>query len=418
MNDDTSNPIPAEADPLRAHLPPGLHRDTLAVRAAVARSQWGENSEALYLTSAFVQPSAESSARRFASEEDGYTYSRTSNPTVTSFEQRLAALEGAEAAIGTASGMSAILLLAMGLLRAGDHIVASQSMFGSTLKLLGPELGKFGIDTSFVPQTDLAAWQGALRPNTKLLFAETPTNPLTDLCDIAALAQMAHDAHALLAVDNSFATPVLQRPLELGADLVVHSGTKFLDGQGRVMAGAICGPHKLIDEVFAPLIRSAGMVLSPFNAWVVLKGMETLSIRVKAQTENAMQVARWLEAHPAVERVFFPGLPSHPQHELAMRQQDGLGGSVLAFTVKAENPEQARRRAFHVLDSTCVCSIAANLGDTKTIVTHPASTSHGRLSEAQRQAAGIGQGLVRVSVGLEHLDDLKADLLRGLNTLP
>lgn len=398
-------------------LPDHLHPDTLAVRAGVARSQYGENSEALYLTSCFVQPDAESSARRFASEEEGYTYSRTSNPSVTGFERRLAALEGAEAAIGTASGMSAILLMAMGLLKAGDHVICSQSMFGSTIKLLGSEFGKFGVETDFVSQTDVAQWRAAVRPTTRLLFAETPTNPLTEVCDIRALAAIAHDAGALLAVDNCFATPVLQRPLELGADLVIHSGTKYLDGQGRVMAGAICGSQKLVDGVFAPLIRSAGMVLSPFNAWVVQKGMETLSVRVRAQSANALEIAQWLERHPAVERVFYPGLPSHPQHALAMAQQDGVGGAVISFSVKADQPEQARRRAFHVIDSTRVCSIATNLGDVKSIICHPASTSHGRLSEAQRLAAGVVQGLIRLAVGLEHVPDILADLSRGLDTL-
>ncbi len=395
----------------------GWHVDTLAVRQALPRRQYGEHSEALYLTSSFVQPDSETSAHNFAHPADGYTYTRTGNPTVTSFEQRLAALEGAEAAIATASGMSAVLLMAMGLLKTGDHVICSQSMFGSTIKLMGTDLARFGIETTFVPQTDADAWQAAVRPNTRLLFAETPTNPLTDLCDIAALADIAHAAGALLAVDNCFATPVLQRPLSLGADIVIHSGTKFLDGQGRVMAGAICASRKLVDECFNPIVRAAGMVLSPFNAWVVLKGLETLSLRVKAQCAQALALARWLEQQPQVDHVFYPGLASHPQHALAMRQQNGLGGSVLSFTVKAGSPEQGRARAFHVIDSTRLCSITANLGDVKTTITHPASTSHGRLSEEQRQSAGVVQGLIRVAVGLEHLDDLKADLLRGLSTL-
>ena len=403
---------------MRDSLPPGLHPETLAVRQAVPRSQYGENSEALYLTSSFVQPDAATAARRFAGEEEGYTYSRTSNPTVTAFEQRLAALEGTEAAIGTSSGMSAILLMCLGLLKAGDHVVCSQSMFGSTMKLIGSELARFGVESSFVAQTDAAAWKAAMRPQTRLLFAETPTNPLTDLCDIQALAGIAHEAGVLLAVDNCFASPALQRPAAFGADLVIHSGTKFLDGQGRVMAGAVCGPRSIVDDKLAPLIRSAGMNLSPFNAWVVLKGMETLSIRVRAQSASAFALAQWLEAQPQVARVYYPGLASHPQHALAMRQQSGLGGAVLSFDVRASEPVDGRNRAFHVIDSTRVCSITANLGDTKTTVTHPASTSHGRLTEAQRQAAGIGQGLVRVAVGLEHIDDLKADLARGLDTLP
>ena len=399
-------------------LPPGLHPDTLAVRQSVPRSQYGEHSEALYLTSSFVQPDAATAARRFAGEEDGYTYSRTSNPTVTAFEQRLAALEGTETAIGTSSGMSAILLLCLGLLKAGDHVVCSQSMFGSTMKLIGGEFARFGVESTFVPQTDASAWQAAMRPETRLLFAETPTNPLTDVCDIQALADIAHAAGVLLAVDNCFASPALQRPAAFGADLVIHSGTKFLDGQGRVMAGAVCGPRALIDDVLGPLIRSAGMNLAPFNAWVVLKGLETLSIRMKAQSASALALAEWLEAHPAVSRVYYPGLPSHPQHALAMRQQSGVGGAVVSFDVCAKDAPDARQQSFHVIDSTRVCSITANLGDTKTTITHPASTSHGRLSEAQRQAAGIGQGLIRVAVGLEHIDDLKADLARGLDTLP
>lgn len=394
-----------------------LHPDTLAVRQAMPRSAYGEHSEALYLTSSFVQPDAATAARRFAGEEEGYTYSRTSNPTVSSFERRLAALEGTESAIGTASGMSAILLMCMALLKAGDHVICSQSMFGSTINLIGKELARFGVQSSFVAQTDAAAWQAALRPETRLMFAETPTNPLTDLCDIQALADIAHAAGVLLAVDNCFASPALQQPAKLGADLVIHSGTKFLDGQGRVMAGAVCGPRALIDDKLAPLIRSAGMNLSPFNAWVVLKGMETLSLRVKAQSANALALAQWLEQQPQVTRVYYPGLPSHPQHDLAMRQQSGLGGAVLSFDVRANSPEEGRTRAFHVIDHTQVCSITANLGDTKTTITHPASTSHGRLTEAQRQAAGLGQGLIRVAVGLEHIDDLKADLARGLDTL-
>jgi O-succinylhomoserine sulfhydrylase len=398
-------------------LPPGLHRDTLAVRAALPPSQYGEHSEALYLTSGFVQPDAETAARRFASIGDGYTYGRTSNPTVTAFEQRLAALEGTEAAIGASTGMGAILLMGMGLLKAGDHVICSRSMFGSTINLFAKEFAKFGVQTSFVSQTDVAEWRAAVRPSTRLLFAETPTNPLTDVCDIRALADIAHDAGAVLAVDNCFCSPALQRPTELGADLVIHSGTKYLDGQGRVMAGAICGPARLIVDVFAPVVRTAGMTLAPFNAWVVLKGMETLGIRMQAQSANALAFARWLETHPRVSRVYYPGLASHPQHELAMRQQSGQGGAVVSFDVRGQDAQTARANAFHVIDSTRVVSIAANLGDTKTIITHPATTSHGRLSEDQRQAAGIGQGLIRVAVGLEHIEDIKADLLRGLDTL-
>ncbi|GAB2716074.1 MULTISPECIES: O-succinylhomoserine sulfhydrylase [Comamonas] len=398
-------------------LPPGLHPDTLAVREAIERSQWGEHSEALYLASSFVQPNAETAARRFAALEEGYTYTRTGNPTVTSFERRLAAMEGTECAIATSTGMSAILLVALTVLKTGDHVICSQSMFGSTIKLLGTEMARFGVETSFVPQTDVQAWKAAIRPNTRMLFAETPTNPLTDLCDIAALAEIAHAHGALLAVDNSFATPVLQQPAKLGADLVVHSGTKFLDGQGRVMAGAVCGTVALVDKVMGTFLRSGGLNLSPFNAWVVMKGLETLALRVRAESAAALELARWLESHPKVARVYYPGLESHPQHALAMRQQNGMGGAVLAFDVVGEGAEQLRAQAFHVIDSTLLCSITANLGDVKTTITHPASTSHGRLTEEQRQAAGVGQGLIRISVGLEHLDDLKADLLRGLDTL-
>jgi O-succinylhomoserine sulfhydrylase len=398
-------------------LPEGLRRETLAVRTALPASQWGENSEALYLTSGFVQPDAETSAQRFANPQEGYTYGRTSNPTVTSFEQRLAAMEGTEAAIGTATGMAAILLLGMGVLKAGDHVICSRSVFGSTLNLFAKEFGKFGVESTFVSQIDLKEWKAAVRPNTRLLFAETPTNPLTDVCDIAALADIAHRAGALLTVDNCFCSPALQRPTELGADLIIHSGTKYLDGQGRVMAGAICGPSKWIVDVFAPIVRTAGMTLSPFNAWVVLKGLETLGIRMQAQCANALAIARWLESHPAVTRVYYPGLESHPQHALAMRQQSGLGGAVLSFDVKGSDPQALRKNAFTVIDSSEVMSIATNLGDTKTIISHSATTSHGRLSEEQRQAAGIGQGLIRVAVGLEHVEDIKDDLLRGLNKL-
>ena len=398
-------------------LPNDLHLETLAVRLAADRSQYGENSEALYLTSGYVQPSAEASARRFAGEEDGYTYGRSGNPTVSSFEMRLAALEGSEACLATSSGMSAVMLMLFSLLKAGDHVVYSQSMFGSTLKLIGSEFARFGVESTVVPQTDLAAWKAAIRPNTKILFAETPTNPLTEVCDIAALADMAHNAGALLAVDNCFATPILQRPMAMGADIVMHSGTKYLDGQGRVMAGALCASEKLIKEKLLPVMKNSGMVLSPFNAWVVLKGLETLDIRMRAQSARAHELAQWLEQHPAVSRVYYPGLASHPQHALSMKQMSNMGGAVLSFDVKAADPQQARTRAFHVLDSLRTLSLCTNLGDTKTLLTHPASTSHGKLSEEQRQAAGISQGLIRVAAGLEHLDDMKADLLRGLDTL-
>ena len=401
----------------KRELPPGLHRDTLAVHAAIERSQYGEHSEALYLTSGFVQDDAQTMAHRFANPQDGYTYGRTSNPTVTSFEQRLAALEGTEAAIGASTGMGAILMLCMGLLKAGDHVVCSRSVFGSTLNLFGKEFAKFGVHTTFVSQTDVGEWERAIQPSTKLLFAETPTNPLTDVCDIQALADLAHNAGALLTVDNCFCSPALQRPADFGADLIIHSGTKHLDGQGRVMAGAICGPATLVQDVFGPIVRTAGMTLAPFNAWVVLKGLETLSIRMQAQSANALSLAQWLEAHPNVARVYYPGLASHPQHELAMKQQSGSGAAVVSFDVKGGTPDERRTNAFKVIDSTQVVSIATNLGDVKTIVTHPATTSHGRLTEEQRQAAGIGQGLIRVAVGLEHVGDVKADLARGLDRL-
>ena len=403
----------------RVPLPEGTRLDTLAVREGLPASVWGENSEALFLTSSFVQPDAASAAARFANEEEAFIYSRFTNPTVTMFERRLAALEGAEACIATSSGMSAILLLGMGLLKAGDHVICSQSVFGSTIMLFGREFAKFGVETTFVSQTDVGQWRDAARPNTRLLFAESPTNPLTEVCDIRALAAIAKDVGAWLAVDNCFCSPALQRPIEYGADLVIHSGTKYLDGQGRVIAGAICATERLVNERFVPVMRSAGMTLSPFNAWVVLKGLETLSIRMKAQSERAHALATWLEAQPQIERVYYPGLASHPQHALAMAQQSGSGGAVVSFIVRggADGAAIARRNAFHVIDRTEVCSITANLGDTKTTITHPASTSHGRLTEEQRLAAGITQGMIRVAVGLDDVEDIKDDLLRGLGTL-
>jgi O-succinylhomoserine sulfhydrylase len=401
----------------RVELPPGVGLDTLAVREGLPATPWGENSEALFLTSSFVHPDAATAARRFANEEEAFVYSRFSNPTVMMMERRLAAMEGTEACIGTASGMAAILLLIMGLLKAGDHVVCSRSVFGSTIKLLQGEFGKFGVQTSFVSQTDVNAWREALQPNTRLLFAETPSNPLTEVCDIRALAEVAHGHGALLAVDNCFCTPALQQPAALGADLIVHSGTKYLDGQGRVIAGAICGPSALVNDKLVPVMRSAGMSLSPFNAWVVLKGLETLSIRMQAQGARSLALAQWLEAHPQVERVYYPGLPSHPQHALAMDQQHGQGGAVVTFIVKGDDADAARRNAFAVIDATRICSITANLGDTKTTITHPASTSHGRLTEAQRLSAGITQGMIRLAVGLEDVADLKTDLARGLDAL-
>lgn len=404
----------------RVDLPAGLRLDTLAVREGLPRTLWGENSEALFLTSSFVQPDAATAAARFANEEEAFIYSRFTNPTVTMMERRLAAMEGTEACIATSSGMSAILLLVMGLLKAGDHVICSHSVFGSTIMLLGREFAKFGVETSFVSQTDVAEWRRALKPSTRLLFAESPTNPLTEVCDIRALAEIAKAAGAWLAVDNCFCSPALQKPIDYGADIIIHSGTKYLDGQGRVIAGAICCSEQLVNEKFMPVMRSAGMSLSPFNAWVVLKGLETLSIRMRAQSESALKMAAWLEMQPPVERVFYPGLPSHPQHELAMAQQSGCGGAVVSFIVNGQasgGPTLARKNAFHVIDGTRICSITANLGDTKTTITHPASTSHGRLTEEQRQAAGITQGMIRLAVGLDDVGDLKADLARGLSSI-
>ncbi|MBI3524403.1 MAG: O-succinylhomoserine sulfhydrylase [Betaproteobacteria bacterium] len=381
--------------------------DTLAVRAGQERSQFGEHSEALYLTSSFVFDSAAQAAARFSDAEPGYIYSRLTNPTVTMLQVRLAALEGAEACVATASGMAAILSTVMALLKSGDHIVASLSIFGSTQQLFGNILPKFGIDTSFVAGGDVAAYRAALRPNTKLVFIETPSNPLTEVLDIAALAQLAHAAGALLAVDNSFCTPALQKPLPLGADLVIHSATKYLDGQGRVLGGAVCGRQPLIDEMFK-FLRTAGPTLSPFNAWIILKGLETLKIRMQAQSANALELACWLETQPNVARVFYPGLPSHPQHALALRQQSS-GGTIVSFEVKG-----GRDEAWRVVDHCKLLSITANLGDTKTTITHPASTTHGRISPEARTASGITEGLLRVAVGLDAVVDLQADLARGL----
>ena len=400
----------------RVKFPPGVRRDTLAVREGLPASAWGENSEALFLTSSFVHPASAKAAARFGNEEEAFVYSRFSNPTVMMMERRLAALEGTTGCIGTSSGMSAITLLVLGLLKGGDHVLCSRSVFGATIKLL-QDFGKFGIETTFVSQTELDEWKAAVRPNTKLLFAETPSNPLTEICDIQALANLAHEVGALLAVDNCFCSPALQQPARFGADLVVHSGTKYLDGQGRVVAGAVCGDEALIDSKLMPVMRSAGLSLSPFNAWVVLKGMETLSVRMEAQTARAHKLAQWLESQPGVSRVYYPGLPSHPQHALAMNQQSGLGGAVLSFEVIGQTPEARREHAFHVIDSTRLLSITSNLGDTKTIITHPASTSHGRLTEEQRLSAGITQGMIRVAVGLEDVEDVKEDLWTGLSRL-
>ena len=381
--------------------------ETLAVREGGPRSQYNEHSEALYLTSSYVFESAAQAAARFSGEEEGNVYSRFTNPTVSAFQARLAALEGAESCVATASGMSAILSLVMAMCSAGDHIVASNSLFGATQQLFGTIMPRFGITTSFVAQTDVAAWAAAIRPETKLLFLETPSNPLTEIADIPALVELAHARGILVAVDNCFCTPVLQRPLELGADFVVHSATKFLDGQGRVLGGAVLGSKKLTDEVLK-FLRTAGPTLSAFNAWVLLKGLETLNIRVQAQSANALGLARWLEVHPKVARVFYPGLESHPQFELAKRQQKS-GGAILAFEVKG-----GREEAWKVVDHCRLLSITANLGDTKTTLTHPASTTHGRITPEQRAAGGITEGLLRIAVGLEALSDLQNDLATGL----
>ena len=391
-------------------LPEGLHLDSLAVRAGQERSQFNEHSEALYLTSSFVFDSAAQAAARFSGEEDGNVYSRFTNPTVTIFQERLAALEGAEACVATASGMSAILSLVMAHLRAGDHIIASGSLFGATVQMFSNILPRFGIETSFVAQADPAAWQAALRPNTRLLFVETGSNPLTEIADIKALVDIAHAHGALLAVHNCFCTPALQRPLDMGADLIVHSATKYLDGQGRVLGGAVCGNKAPVEEVFR-FLRTAGPTLSAFNAWVLLKGIETLGLRMNAQSQAALELARWLEAHPKVGRVYYPGLSSHPQHALALRQQKS-GGAIIGFEIKG-----GREQAWRVVDACRLLSITANLGDVKTTLTHPATTTHGRITAEARAAAGITESLLRVAVGLEAVADLQEDLERGLRLI-
>lgn len=388
-----------------------LEFETLAVRAGIHRSQFNEHAEALYLTSSFVFRDAAEAARRFQGEEPGMVYSRYTNPTVQAMEERLAALEGAECCIATASGMAAILGCVMGLLRSGDHIVASRSLFGATVNLLNGLVRKFGVATSFVSGADIDAWRQALAPTTRLLFVETPSNPLTEIVDIAALAKVAKEAGALLVVDNCFCTPALQKPLELGADIVVHSATKYLDGQGRVLGGAVLGARAVIQEPLTMFLRNAGASLSPFNAWVILKGLETLSLRMRAHSQSALELAQWLEAHPKVTAVYYPGLASHSQHALAMRQQRS-GGGIVSFEVKG-----GREAAWKVVDSTRMISITANLGDAKTTITHPASTTHGRLSSEARAAAGVSEGLLRVAVGLEAVGDIRADLARGLGRI-
>ncbi len=384
--------------------------ETLGVRAGIERSQFNEHSEALFLTSSFVFNSAAQAAARFKGEEPGNIYARFTNPTVTMFEQRLAALEGAERCVATASGMSAILATVMGLLSAGDHIVASRSIFGSTVQLFNNIMARFGVETTLVSPTDLDEWRRAIRPNTKLFFVESPSNPLTEISDIGALAALARECGARLAVDNCFCSPALQRPLELGADIVIHSATKYLDGQGRVLGGAVLGSKALMEGVFT-FLRTAGPTLSAFNAWVFLKGLETLKLRMDAHSASALQLANWLEQHPGVVRVYYPGLSSHPQHALAMRQQRS-GGGIVAFDVKG-----GKEAAWKVVDATRMISITANLGDAKTTITHPATTTHGRLSPEQRSAASIGDGLLRVAVGLESVRDIQNDLARGLDAL-
>ncbi|HVJ10343.1 MAG TPA: O-succinylhomoserine sulfhydrylase [Burkholderiales bacterium] len=381
---------------------------TKGVRAGTARSEFQEHSEALFLTSSFVFKNARQAAARFAGEDQGMVYTRYTNPTVSMFQDRLAALEGAESCVATASGMAAILTTALVHLKAGDHVVCSNAVFGATIQLFNNVLSRFGVETSYVSPTKVDEWRKAARKNTRLFFLETPSNPLTEISDLPALAEVAKKAGALLAVDNVFCTPALQRPLELGANMVIHSATKYLDGQGRVIAGAVAGSKKLVGDPMTVFLRNAGPTISPFNAWVVLKGLETLELRMLAQSAAALQLAQWLESHPKVSRVHYPGLESHPQHALAKRQQRA-GGSVVSFEVKG-----GREAAWRVIDSTRLVSVTANLGDVKTTIIHPASTTHGRITPEARAAAGITEGLIRVAVGLEALTDLKDDLSRGL----
>jgi O-succinylhomoserine sulfhydrylase len=384
--------------------------DTRGVRAGGLRSSFGEHSENLSLTASFVFGSAGEAARKFANEEPGNIYSRFTNPTVAMFQSRLAALEGAEACVATATGMAAVATTAFGLLKSGDHIVAARGVFGTVVPLFNQILGRFGVATTWVDPTDLDAWRRAVRPTTRLLFVETPSNPVCEIADIAGLAQIAREAGAVLAVDNCMASPALQQPVALGADLVIHSATKYLDGQGRVLGGAIAGRKDLVEGPIFGFVRTAGPALSPFNAWVCLKGMETLRLRVVAQSAAALELARWLETHPAVERVHYPGLASHPQHALAMRQQSA-GGPVLSFVVRG-----GREAAWRVVDATKLLSITANFGDTKSTICHPATTTHGRLTAAERAQAGVVDGLLRVAAGLEDIDDIRADLERGLRS--
>ncbi len=394
--------------------PEGYATETLAVRAGQWRSEEGEHSDPIYPTSSFVYSSAREAAARFGGDEEGNIYSRFTNPTVQAFERRIAAMEGGERAVATASGMAAILSTCLSLLKQGDHVVCSRSVFGSTVSLFEKYLSRTGIETSFVDPKDLDAWRSAATPATKLFFMETPSNPLAELTDISAVAEIAHQSGAKLAVDNCFLTPALQKPLSFGADLVIHSATKYLDGQGRVIGGVVVGCDKDLEEVFG-FIRTAGACMSPFNAWVFMKGIETLPLRMKAHSEQALAIATWLEQQPQVERVYYSGLESHPQHELAKRQQSGFGG-VLSFEVKA-NPGEEKTSAWRFIDATQMVSITGNLGDVKSTITHPATTTHGRMSAEARAQAGVRDNLIRFSAGLENLDDLKRDLQLGLDSL-
>lgn len=382
--------------------------NTNAVRAGQVRSAEGEHSEPIVATSSFVFKDAAQAAARFSGDEPGNIYSRFTNPTVRTFEERLAALEGAERCVATSSGMSSILSTFLGLLKAGDHIIASRSIFGTTVGLLDNVLSKFGLTTTFVDLADYEAWESAIRPETKMLFLETPSNPLTEIADISRLAEIAHSNGCLLVVDNCFCTPALQKPFSLGADIVIHSATKYIDGQGRCIGGAVLGSDELLAEDVVGFLRTAGPTMSPFNAWVFLKGLETLHLRMKVHCENALQVAEWLEQQDKVKRVYYPGLVSHPQHELAKTQQSGFGG-VLSFEV-----EGGQKAAWNIVDSTSLFSITANLGDTKSTITHPASTTHHRLTDEQRVEAGINDGLLRLSIGFEDVSDLTQDLAAGL----